>query len=474
MNSAIVRLFGVSVLLFALLIVWTSRWTVFEASALNSNPLNKRPSLAQLLVKRGRILASDGEVLARSVPARGGTWNRRYPTRSLFAQVVGYSIAAKGELAGLERSRSGALLGSPGSVSAVFGPLTGSGQVGNDVHTTLDPTAQRLAVQLLAGRDGAVVALDPRNGDVEVLYANPTYDDNQPNDLHGGSLFDSALQAESPPGSTFKVVTAAAALDTGRYNPDSLINGKSPIIESGVPLENDNNTSYGEITLTRALTDSVNTVFAQVGVKLGIGTLANYMKRFGFYRTPPLDFPADEMNASGERLKGELISPTSNQIDVGRMAIGQDKLAVTPLQMAMVAAAVANGGTLMTPHITSRVVNQDGQTIQTVTPTVYSHVMKPSTARALTSMMTDVVEEGTGQAANLGASGVQVAGKTGTAQIGATGSNLTEPWFIGFAPASAPRIAIAVTIDKTVGGYGGTVAAPIAAQLIKLLLAEGK
>jgi peptidoglycan glycosyltransferase len=180
------------------------------------------------------------------------------------------------------------------------------------------------------------------------------------------------------------------------------------------------------------------------------------------------------MSASGDSRRGGggLRSPTSGAIDVGRMAIGQDTLTVTPLQMAMVASAVADGGTLMTPHVTSSVVNQDGQTIETIAPTIYSRVMKPSTARALTTMMTDVVEEGTGTAANLGASGVQVAGKTGTAQLGAPGSGLTEPWFIGFAPASAPRIAIAVTINKTLGGYGGTVAAPIAAQLIKLLLTE--
>jgi penicillin-binding protein A len=473
-NAAIVKLFAVTVVLFALLIIWTSRWTVFEASALNSNPLNARPYLAQLLIKRGRILADNGEVLARSVPARGGTWNRRYPTGSLFAQVVGYSIANRQELVGLERSRSGALLGSPGAVSSVFGPLA-SDQAGNDVHTTLDPAAQRLAVRLLAGRDGSVVALDPRNGDVKVLYSNPTYNDNSPNHLSAGaSLFDGALQGGLPPGSTFKVVTATAAIDTGVYTPNSIIDGKSPIIESGVPLENDDNQSYGPITLAKALTYSVNTVFAQVGVKLGVQRLAEYMERFGFYATPPLDFPADEMSASGESRRGGggLRSPTSGAIDVGRMAIGQDTLTVTPLQMAMVASAVADGGTLMTPHVTSSVVNQDGQTIETIAPTVYSQVMKPSTARALTAMMTDVVEEGTGTAANLGASGVQVAGKTGTAQLGAPGSGLTEPWFIGFAPANAPKIAIAVTINKTLGGYGGTVAAPIAAQLIKLLLAE--
>jgi peptidoglycan glycosyltransferase len=201
--------------------------------------------------------------------------------------------------------------------------------------------------------------------------------------------------------------------------------------------------------------------------------MEQYMKRFGFYSLPPLDFPRAEMRASGERdARGRLLPPTSDQVDLGRMAIGQDKLEVTPLQMAMVAAAVADGGTLMRPYLTTRVVNQDGQTVESFQPTVYSQVLRKSFAAELTQMMTDVVEEGTGTPAQL--YGIKVAGKTGTAQIGVVGSNLTEPWFIAFAPVQDPKIAVAVTVDKTVGGYGATVAAPIAAQVIKTLLAEGE
>ncbi len=469
MNQAIARLFGVVVALFILLVVFTSRWSVFDATALNNNPLNKRTFLIGLTIKRGHILADNGAVLAESVPASGGTWTRRYPTGSLFAQTVGYAVADENRYAGLELSRNGVLVGAQSGIGSVFGTLDTSDQVGNDVYTTLDPTAQQLAARELAGRAGAVVALDPRSGAVKVLYANPTYDDNPP---VTGDQFDAALQSGFPPGSTFKIVTTTAALDSGAYTPASIINGNSPITESGVSLENDGNQSWGPITLTKALTYSVNTVFAQVGDKLGIDTMAAYMKRFGFYATPPLDFPADEMSASGEKLGGRLLSPTSGQIDVGRMAIGQDKLAVTPLQMAMVAAAVANHGTLMTPHLTTKAVNQYGQVVQGVSPTVFSRVMKPSAASELTAMMTDVVEEGTGTAANL--EGIQVAGKTGTAQIGAPGSDLDDPWFIGFAPVSDPRVAVAVALENIPNGYGGVYAAPIAAEVIKTLLAEGQ
>ena len=471
MNSPIMKLFGFVVALFALLIVFTSRWTVFESKALQNNPLNVRTLLDELKIKRGEIIADDGTALARSVRAKGGIWGRTYPTASLFSQAVGYSIASLGESAGLEQSYSSELRGAPTGVSSIFGQLSPN-PVGDDVYTTLDPAAQRLAQQLLAGRAGAVVALNPQNGAIKAMYANPGYNDNNVpaalKGLNGQTVLGRALQGRYPPGSTFKVVTAAAALDTGRFTPTSLFNGNSPQTVSGVPLQNDGNASYGQVTLTDALTYSINTVFGPLGVTLGRQTMETYMKRFGFYSVPPLDFPPGEMIASGERdARGRLLLPTSDQVDIGRMAIGQDKLEVTPMQMAMVASAVADRGTLMAPHFASRVVNQDGQTVETIKPTVYSQVMKPSTADELKQMMTKVVEEGTGTAANL--QGVQVAGKTGTATIA---TNIDDPWFIGLAPVADPKVVVAVVLEHIPNGFGGVYAAPIAAQIIKLLLAE--
>jgi len=472
MNRSIVRLFGVVVLLFGLLVVWTSRWTVFDATALQANSLNKLSFYASLKVKRGRILADDGEELATSSPARGGTWTRNYPTGPLFAQVVGYDNARYASAAGLEKFRTRWLAGNAQTgLASVFGPLGPRQKVGNDLHTTLDPKAQKLAQSLLAGRPGSVVALVPQTGAVKVLYSNPTYNDNDPK--AGGTQFFRATQGEYPPGSTFKVVTTTAALDSGKYTPNSTIVGNSPLTVSGVPLQNDGNQSYGPVSLTKALTYSINTVYAQVGQNVGIDTMAMYMKRFGFYSPPPLDLPPQEMNGSGERdpKSGALLSPTSGLIDLGRMSIGQDKLTVTPLQMAMVASAVADNGTLMAPHLSTRAVDPDGQTVATFGPTVYSHVMKPSTAAELRQMMTNVVEEGTGTAANL--QGLNAAGKTGTAEVGPVGSNLDDAWFIGLAPVAAPKIAVAVELDSIPHGFGGTFAAPIAAQVMKLLISEG-
>jgi penicillin-binding protein A len=474
MSAQITRLFALIVVLFALLVVFTTRWTVIDASKLDNNSLNRLTLVAQLRIKRGQILANDGTVLARSVPAGGGTWKRTYPSSSLFAQAVGYSNLTEGSAAGLELSDGTYTRGLQTGLNSIFGQLTPT-RVGDDVDSTLDPKAQQAAKQALGGQAGSVVALNPRNGAVLVMYSNPSYDDNHPTlcSPPGCSQLNRATQAHYAPGSTFKIVTAAAAIDSGMYTPDSVINGNSPITVSGVPLANDGGKSWGPQSLTTAMTYSINTIFAQVAEHVGIPTMTKYMKRFGFYSIPPLDYPPAEMRASDVlSYTGKVLPPGSPDEDIGRIGIGEGGVTTTPLQMAMVASAVANGGKLMVPHLTARVVNSVGVTVKTIAPSVYSQVMSPTTARDLTQMMTNVVEEGTGTAVQL--SGISVAGKTGTASIGPNGSNLTQPSFVAFAPAQDPKVAIAVTIDRSQGGFGGTVAAPIAKAVLQTLLAEGR
>ncbi len=277
------------------------------------------------------------------------------------------------------------------------------------------------------------------------------------------------MQYGYAPGSTFKVVTATAAIDTGRFTPESTLSGRNEVVVSGVPLKNDDNESYGQITLTEALAHSVNTVYAQVAEQLGKQTMARYMRRFGFDRKPQLDYPGEEMSASGEYLPdGRLIAPTSPYVDVGRMGIGQDKLSVTPLQMAEVAAAVANRGTLMVPHITTAIVEPDGHVVQRISPRVQSVVMKPSTAASVTKMMEAVVYSPGGTGASAQIPGVTVAGKTGTAET-QFGTAINNVWFIAFAPAQNPTVAVAVTL-KGVPGQGATYAAPVARQVMEALL----
>jgi peptidoglycan glycosyltransferase len=471
MNLRIRHLFGLLVILFGLLVGFTSYWSVFDADGLEANTANHRLLLEEQRIRRGLIFARDGTVLARNkVTGRGPTrfYSRVYPTGDLFSHVVGYNFVERGR-AGMERSHNGELTGDTNEFETIFDELRGKDREGDDLLSTLDPAGQRTAIAALAGRAGSVVALEPQTGRVRVMAATPDFDPNsvpgsfaELNRAPGSPLFNRSTQSGYPPGSTFKVVTAAAALDSGRFTPQTVVDGKSPQEIGGVPLTNFGGKDFGRITLTTALTNSVNTVWAQVGERLGKEKMYEYMRRFGFNAKPPIDLPGDELRSSGV-FQGRNLLDDSDAVDIGRVAIGQERLLVTPLQMAMVASAVANGGKLMRPRLVERVKNPDGRTVREVKPSEESEVMKVSTARALGSMMSQVVKEGTGTAAAL--AGIDVAGKTGTAEVGVT----NQAWFIAFAPADNPRIAIAVTVERT-PGQGGTVAAPIAKRVMEALL----
>lgn len=480
MNRPILRIYMLVVALFALLVAFTSRWTVFEASSLRENHLNKRTLLEQQRIHRGAIVARDGTVLARSVRNGGGEYERRYPTGGEFAQAIGYSYPFTLARTGLERYRNAPLSAeSQSQLQSLLDQFQGRPEKGDEVITTLDPPAQRVALEALGEHQGAVVALEPSTGAVLAMASAPTYDPNALRSAAGARklkadgespLLNRAVQYGYAPGSTFKVVTATAAFDTGRFTPSSTFSGRNGIVVSGVPLHNDQNESYGELTLTQALAKSVNTVWAQVAERVGKPALARYMRRFGFDAKPQLDYPADEMSASGEYENERLLSPLSPLVDLGRLGIGQDKLEVAPLQMAEVAAAVANRGRLMVPHLTSRIVNPEGSTVQRIAPRVQSVVMRPATAEEVRTMMEAVVYEPGGTGAAAAIPGVRVAGKTGTAET-EIGTALNNVWFIAFAPAAAPRVAVAVTV-KGVPGYGATYALPIARRVMEAVLHE--
>jgi penicillin-binding protein A len=478
-NKPIARLFIVSMLMFGALLVATSWWTVLRADSLNNDhaDLNKRSLLRSLKIRRGTIRAADRSVIARSVRGGDGVYRRTYPPGNVFGHPVGYSYVTIGQTE-LEAFYDDELMGEEDALTTTVDQLLGKQREGKNLLTTLDPAAQRIAERgiLDAGQSGAAVALDPRTGAIKVMASVPGYDPNEvrdPKALAAANrdeqrkpLVNRAVQFGYAPGSTFKVVTATAAIDSGTFQPGSTVDGTNDVKISGVPLSNDFNQSFGQIDLTTALAKSVNTAWAQVGEKVGKRTMGEYMRRFGFERKPQLDYPRNAMSASGEYLRGRLIPATSRFVDVGRMAIGQDKLSVVPLQMAQVAAAVANGGQLMRPHIVSRVVDRDGRTTNRIEPQVQSEVMKPSTAAAVRDMMVAVVEQGTGGQAKI--PGIQVAGKTGTAET-QIGTKINDVWFIAFAPAEAPRIAVAVTVAQA-PGFGGDIAAPIARDIMEELL----
>jgi peptidoglycan glycosyltransferase len=482
MNAQIAKLYGLIVLMFAVLVGFTSYWSVFEAEALKDERVNRRPLLEELQVQRGAIRAADGTVIARSVPRGRGDdriFVRRYPLGPLFGHPIGYSFIDRGQSA-FERFHDDTLVGEKSEFHSILDELRGRRQEGDDIVSTLDPEAQRVALDALAGLRGSVVAIEPATGKVRVMAGFPPYDPNRvPGDFaqlntdQASPLLNRATQAGYAPGSTMKVVTATAALDSGEFTPDSVIDGSSPIEVEGVPLSNSGGESFGPITLTDALTNSVNTVWAQVGEQLGTETMLSYMDRFGFNSKPQIDLPSDELSTSGvfDAESGQLLGG-DDLIDVGRMAIGQERLRVTPLQMAAVAAAVANGGELMRPRLWDRVVDPDGRVVDRMEPKVQSEVMEPETAETLNEMMQNVVNDGT--AAGVFSASLQVAGKTGTAELGPRpGSDCSLPnqaWLIAFAPADDPQVAVAATIECT-SSFGAQVAGPIAADVIETLLA---
>ena len=473
MKQPITRLFGLVVLLFAVLIGFTSYWSVFDAKALRDNPNNRRGLLQEQRIKRGVIRASDGKLLAGSVRQPGKTYTRRYPAGPLFGHPVGYAYTSIGR-SGLEKQYNDRLIGRRTELVSVFDSLLSKQPGGDDLETTLVPKAQQVALDALKGSPsgkGAVVAMDVHTGAVKVLASSPPFDPNGldnartfrrlSTDNANAPLVDRATQGLYPPGSTFKTVTAAAALDTGRYNPDSQISGKNNKVISGVPLQNFSGENFGNISLTDALTHSVNTVFGEIGEKLGGSVMKRYMTRFGFDAQPPIDLPADERASSGVRSRNRVLPPTNRSVDVGRMAIGQERLLVTPLQMAEVAQTIGNGGVRMRPYLVAKAFDPDGRTVIDTKPEQEAQVMSADSASKLGAMMKQVVKEGTGTAAAL--NGVDVAGKTGTAELNNNGLN--DLWFIAF----TGKNAIAVLVEHVQGGQGGTVAAPIAKKVLEAL-----
>jgi peptidoglycan glycosyltransferase len=481
-NRQIVKLFGFIVVLFGVLVGFTSYWSVFDAKALKEKEANKRPLLEQQQIRRGRILAADGTVLAKSVAkGRGDSLRfvRRYPEGALYGHPIGYSFVTEGD-SEFERFHNDQLIGEESEFGSILDQLLGHSQEGNDIVTSIDPGAQRVALSDLEEAGfGAVVALEPSTGAVKVMASNKPYDPNRvPYELQKllnnkieTPLLNRATQGLYPPGSTFKVVTAAAGLESGTITPETTIDAPGSIVDEGHELANDFNEDFGPIALDTALTNSVNTWFGQLGQQLGNDKLFETMEKFGFNATPPIDLPEDEVYESGVSGEDGLLT-ANDPVDLARVAIGQERLLATPLQMAMVAAAVANGGKLMKPQIWNRVVDPDGRVTERLDPSQYSQPISAETAAELTTAMEGVVSEGTGT--NAAISGVPVAGKTGTAETPGNescggGEEENQAWFIGFAPAEDPKIAIAASVECT-EQFGNDVAAPIFRDVAEAIL----
>ena len=500
MNKQIRHVSVVALVLLAVLIVSTTYWQTWAQADLAARKDNSIQLIERQTIDRGKIFAADGTVLANNRRFRKHgltTFKRHYPQNDLAPQVIGYATPA-GTTTGLEQALDDYLTGSNTNLTNTFTQeldrLGGQTVHGDNVYLTLRTDIQRLAQDQLAGRCGAVVVLDTKTGAVVAMASSPTYNANLINQRKGftkiqrirGTCGDhTALQNNAtaglyPPGSTFKMVTAAAALDSGAYTPSSPFYDRGFCTEYGKRVSNAGNPdqtgpeAFGNVTLAQGFEHSINSVFCNVGMHIGGLKILDYAKRFGFYSLPPLDTPPDQSAASGlykyDKHGRRLWTPTSNtQIDSGRLAFGQWDMLATPLQMALVGATIANKGVVPKPYLVQKIVAADGSTVSKTTPQTLGRAIKPQTAAELNQMMQLVVQGGT--AASVGfPSGLKVAGKTGTAELGL--GNVYDAWFVAFAPADNPRYVVAVVVEKQPNGFGATVAAPIAKVILEKLLAR--
>ncbi|MBA3691417.1 MAG: penicillin-binding protein 2 [Actinobacteria bacterium] len=489
--------------LFVLLFAQISYVQVFHADAIAGNPANARRQLiAEYKVFRGPILASDRRTpLAVSRKTKNElVYQRRYPDGQLYAGVSGFYSAVFGR-SELEQAMNPFLIGdAPELAAQTFADLVlGRPKSGATVISTIDARLQAEAARALGSQPGAIVAIDPTTGGVLVMVSNPSYD---PNLLSGGTrdqitaqwdklnaeaehpLLSNASDQLFPPGSTFKIITASAALENGATlqttypNPPEL---QLPLSSATLKNFGDSHCAGGasQITLATAFQISCNVTFGEIGLDVGAQELQAQAQAYGFCPTDPPD-------------QSECIDPTipfTIPLQTGRFplpayfegndplvaisAIGQDNVLANPMQMALVASAVANGGMMMRPQLVSEIRDPQGRVVKTFEPIQYGRAVSAETAAALTQMMVSVTQPGGTAYPYADVANVTVAGKTGTAQHGGKGED-PHAWFTAFAPANDPQIAVAVVVldGGALGSEatGGHVAAPIAAQVIDAYL----
>ncbi|WP_380171783.1 peptidoglycan D,D-transpeptidase FtsI family protein [Kineococcus sp. DHX-1] len=485
MNRPLRRLSLVVAFLFFALFASTTWIQFVSADRLNAMPGNSRQLYAEFGRERGAILVQGGAAVATSERVDDPyTFQRAYAAGQLYAPVTGYYSLRYGT-AGIERAENDVLSGSADELfyRNLSSLLTGEKPKGADVTLTLQPKVQQAAWDALAGRKGAVVALDPETGNVLAMVSSPSYDPNtlashdgaaqqqawtQLNGDEDDPLVNRATSALYPPGSTFKLVTAAAALESGKYTAESMLNGPQELDlpQTGNTLKNDEGTACGpnnQVSLADALKISCNTAFGDLGEQLGASALEEQAGKFGFGQS--LSIPtsvATSRYPTGDAVAGPLLAYS---------AIGQGSDVATPLQVAMLSAAIANDGVVMKPNLVAKVseAGGSGSVIEQPSPSELGRAVSSSTAKTLQQMMELVVSNGTGTRAQI--DGATVGGKTGTAQHGA--GLPPYAWFTSFAEKDGKKVAVAVVIEdggSTESAYGGRLSAPVAKTVMEAAL----
>ena len=468
--------------LFVALFFQVNYLQMFAADRLNNHPVNTRAIVRDFSRPRGVIQTSDGVVLAKSIKTDDEFEQlRQYPEGELFAHLTGF-FSFNFNAEGVERTYNTDLVGREQELELKkLSDLLVKKERTGDVTLTLSKKLQQVATEQLRGRKGAVVAIEPKTGAILAMADFPSYDPNrlsthnladakaawdELNADPGKPLLPRAYRERYFPGSSFKVVTAAAALASGAAQPTQPVYpvlSELPLPNSGgQTLKNFGGSSCGG-NLILALQVSCNTAFAQLGMDMGAEKLSSGAAAFGFGKVPPIDLPF-----AASSIFPEASAFAQDKPGLAKSAIGQQDVSATPLQMALVAAGIANGGTIMTPHVLSEIRDTEGAVVKRFEPKPWQQAVPAGVANTVRDMMVNVVERGTGTAARI--PGVQVAGKTGTAQ---TGLDTNHVWFISFAPANDPKIAVAVMLENlpvASEATGGGLAAPIAKAVIQAAL----
>ena len=446
--------------LFALLVANLTLIMVVQANYYQNMPGNNHTLAKESRTERGTISTYDGVILAQSVQQEDGTYERVYPAGNLATHVVGYASTQFGT-SGIEAAENDTLKGQQNYASwtDVLNSLAGIGGVGNDVTLTLNSKIQQAAQDALSGYAGACVVMDPETGAVLGMASSPTYDaadfaaeieKANANPDGESTLLNRAIQTLYAPGSTFKIVTLATALEDGVASEDTVFSSPGTMDIGNAPVTNFNKNSYGDITLARATELSSNTVFGQLGVEMGAEKLVEGADKFGFNRK--IDFTlntATSLMAEPDEMTkwelawsaaGEPVNPQNHPSPAGPQA--------TVLEMALVGCAIANDGAIMNPYLVEGVYNANGERSFTASPNKFLQAVSKETANRVKDVLKGVVTDGTGTAAAL--PGVEVAGKTGTAEK----ENGNDSWFVGMAPADNPRVVVAINLELADEGMG--------------------
>jgi peptidoglycan glycosyltransferase len=462
MDRPLRRLFLFFTLLFLALIVQLTYVQVWAAPKLKINPSNTRAIEDEMRVERGMIVSADGVELAVNRQS-GEYFFREYPQGNLTSPWLGYNSLRYGR-AGVERVYNEDLSGQSGllGLTNYWDQILGRAHRGADVKLTVNMAIQRVAAEALGDRKGAVIALDPKTGAVLAMVSYPRYDPNKLEDLWkqlnsdpDTPLLNRAAQGLYPPGSVFKMLVAGAALQEKVVTADTIFDDTGTVTSGGYVVRNYGDNVYGSHTFAEAFAKSINTTFAKTGVILGADSLARYADGFGFGQTPPWPLAG---------AKSVFPDPkTMDKAHVAQASFGQGEVLSTPLEIALAASAVANGGKIMKPFIVNQVLDYHQNVLSETRPQTWLEPLTAETAATLTQFMIKVVTSGTGTSAAI--NGVQVAGKTGTAEV-ANGE--PHAWFAAFAPADDPQVVVVVLIENA--GTGGSVAAPVARQVISAAL----